>query len=182
MDKQQFSQHQYEHWQSIFAEGAVFVILGVLAFTLPLAFSLAFELVLGWIFLAGGTLQLYRTTQSVGAPGAWLMGASSLVAMIFGVMLLFHPLEGLLAVTFIIAIYFLIEGIVKISYAWQVRNHTNSTPVIFSGIVSIVIAAIILLEWPLSSMWFIAVMVGLYLFINGLSLLWTGSHARNYNG
>ncbi len=168
-----------DHWAGVMAEGTVFIILGVLAFTLPIAFSLAFELVLGWIFLAGGTLQLYRTSQNSGAPGAWLMGASSLIAMIFGVMLLFHPLEGLLAVTFIIAIYFLIEGVLKISYAWQIRHYSNGVWVIFSGIVSLVIAAIILLEWPVASMWFIAVMMGLYLFINGMSLLWMASHARS---
>ncbi len=169
-----------EHWKSIMVEGAVFIILGVLAFTLPIAFSLTFELVLGWIFLAGGTLQLYRTAQNLHAPGTWMMGISSLLAMLFGVLLLFHPLEGLIAVTFIIAIYFLIEGILKIVYAWQVKDYINCTWVVLSGIFSILIAAIILFQWPLSSMWFIAVMMGVYLFINGATLLWIASHARRY--
>lgn len=179
-NKEQFSitqKQMQEHWKSVMVEGALFIVLGILAFTLPIAFSMTFEIVLGWIFLAGGTLQLYRTSQNTGAPGAWLMGASSLIAMIFGVMLLFHPLEGLLAVTFIIAIYFLIEGVLKITYAWQVKHYTNCSWVVFSGIVSIVIASIILFEWPMSSMWFIAVMMGLYLFINGFTLMWMASHA-----
>lgn len=173
-----YHDHIREHWQGVMLEGAVFIILGVLAFTLPLAFSITFELVLGWIFLAAGTLQLYRTAQTPRAPGVWLMGISSLIAMIFGIMLLFHPLEGLLATTFIIAIYFLAEGILKITYAWQVRDYTNPAWVIFSGIVSIIIAAIILFEWPMSSMWFIAVIMGIYLFINGVTLIWAASHAR----
>jgi uncharacterized membrane protein HdeD (DUF308 family) len=168
-----------ENWKNVMVQGCVFIILGVLAFTLPIAFALTFELVLGWIFLAGGTLQLYRTSQNIHAPGAWMLGTSSIVAMLFGIMLLFHPLEGLLAVTFIIAIYFLIEGILKMVYAWQIRDCVSSIWTLVTGVVSIIIAAIILLEWPLSSMWFIAVMMGIYLFVNGLTLLWTATHARN---
>ncbi len=174
-------EHQEElraHWKSILFEGILFVILGVLALSVPAAFAIAFELVIGWLFLIGGTIQLYRSIQSNKAPGFWWSILSALLAMVFGILLVFHPLQGLVALTAIIAAYFLVEGVVKIFFAISVQNFANWGWLLLSGILSIVIALIVFSGWPYSAMWFIGILMGVYLIINGIAFIMIATRAH----
>lgn len=160
-----------QHWKSIFFEGFLFVILGILALSVPAAFAIAFELVIGWLFLIGGAIQLYRSIQSNKAPGFWWSALSALLAMVFGILLVFNPLQGLIALTAIIAAYFLVEGIAKIFFAISVQKFASWGWVLFSGILSVIIALIVFSGWPYSAMWFIGILMGVYLIINGLAFI-----------
>lgn len=159
------------HWKSIMTEGILFTILGVLALIVPGLFSLTFELVVGWLFLIGGAIQFYRAIQSNGAPGFWMFILSALLSMIFGVLMVFNPLAGLVALTLIIAIFFLLEGIVKIIYAFQIKPFASWGWVLLSGACSILIAWMVFSGWPSSTAWFIGTLIGVYLILNGLSLI-----------
>lgn len=159
------------HWKSIMVEGTLFLLLGVLAFIMPLAFSLAVDIVLGWLFLIGGGIQLYRSIQSNQAPGFWTMVASALFMLIFGVFMVFQPLHSLVALTFIIGFYFLLEGVLKIAYSLQIKPFATHWGVLVSGLCSIAISAIAFSQWPSSSSWFIGILLSAYLMINGLGLM-----------
>lgn len=159
------------HWKSIITEGVLFTILGVLALIVPGLFSLTFELVIGWLFLIGGAVQLYRAIQSNGAPGFWMFVISALLSMVFGVLMIFNPLAGLIALTLIIAVFFLLEGIVKIIYAFQIQAFASWGWVLLSGFCSILIAMMVFSGWPLSTSWFIGTLIGVYLILNGISLI-----------
>ena len=43
------------HWGLFLAEGIILVILGVAAIALPLIATLAFTIIIGWIFLVSGS-------------------------------------------------------------------------------------------------------------------------------
>lgn len=160
-----------KHWKSIMIEGALFLLLGVLAFIMPLAFSLAFDLVIGWLFLIGGVIQLYRSFQSKEAPGFWAIAISALLMLLFGVLMVFQPLKSLVGLTLIIATYFLIEGILKVIYAFLIKPFATFAGVLVSGLCSIIIAILAFSGWPMSSEWFIGVLLSAYLMINGLGLM-----------
>ncbi len=159
------------HWKSIMFEGVTLTILGVLALCVPGLFSLAFELVIGWLFVIGGAIQLYRAIQSNGAPGFWMVVLSALLSMVFGVLMVFNPLAGLVALTIIIAVFFLLEGIIKIIYAFQIQAFANWGWVLMSGLCSVIIAILVFSGWPTSTGWFIGTLIGAYLVISGVSLM-----------
>lgn len=160
-----------KHWKSIMVEGTLFLLLGALAFIMPLAFSLAFDIVLGWFFLLGGGIQLYRSIQSNQAPGFWIMVTSALFMLIFGVVMVFQPLHSLVALTFIIATYFMLEGILKIAYSIQIKPFATHAGVLISGLCSLIIAGIAFSGWPSSSSWLIGILLSAYLMINGIGLM-----------
>lgn len=166
------------HKRSIILQGILFVILGVIALSIPAIFSLTFEWMVGWLFLIGGGIQLIRSIQSNGAPGYWALILSSLFAMIFGVILVFHPLEGVATLTIIIALYFLAEGLVKIFFAFQLRAFSHWGWILVNGLCSIAIAAIVFTGWPFTAMWFIGTLLGLYLIINGMSFILMATLAK----
>lgn len=167
-----------KHWKSVMFEGILFIVLGFIALIVPAAFSIGFELLVGWLFLIGGGIQLYRAIQSNMAPGFWWMVISSVFAMIFGVLLVFHPLQGLVALTAIIGAFFLADGIVKVLFAYSVREFTPWGWVVLSGLCSIFIGLIVFSGWPFTASWFIGTLIGVYLIINGLGFIMVSAHAH----
>lgn len=167
-----------EHWKSIMVEGVLFITLGVIALVLPVAFSIAVEMVVGWLFLIGGGIQLYRSIQSNQAPGFWMMVVSALLAMLLGVLMIFHPLQGLVVITVIIGIYFIAEGIVKSIFALQIQRFASWGWVLLSGVCSIIIGVIVFAGWPSTAMWFVGTLMGVYLIINGVAFMIMANQAH----
>lgn len=167
-----------QHKRSVLLQGILFVILGIFALIIPAVFSLAFEWTVGWLFLIGGGIQLIRCIQSNGAPGYWWLILSSLFSMIFGVLLVFNPLEGVMALTMIMALYFLAEGIVKIFFAFELRAFSHWGWILFSGLCSLAISIIVFSGWPFTAAWFIGTLLGVYLIINGLSFIIMATQAH----
>lgn len=167
-----------KHKRSIILQGILFLILGVAALMIPVVFSLTFEWMVGWFFLIGGGIQLIRCIQSNGAPGYWWLILSSLFSMLFGVLLVFQPFEGVAALTLVIAVYFLAEGLVKIFFAFQLRAFTHWWWILFNGLCSLAIALIVFTGWPFTAMWFIGTLLGVYLIINGLSFILMATQAH----
>lgn len=168
----------HQHKRSVLLQGILFVVLGVLALIIPAVFSVAFEWMVGWLFLIGGGIQLVRCIQSNGAPGYWFLMLSSLFSMVFGVFLVFRPVEGVAALTMFIALYFLAEGIVKILFAFQLRAFSHWGWILFSGLCSIIISFIVFSGWPFTAMWFIGTLLGVYLIINGVTFIIMATQAH----
>lgn len=167
-----------QHKRSVLLQGILFVILGILALAIPAIFSLSVEWAVGWLFLIGGGVQLVRCIQSNGAPGYWWLILSSLFSMIFGVLLVFNPLEGVMALTMMIALYFFAEGLVKIFFAFQLREFSHWGWILFSGLCSLLISLIVFSGWPFTAAWFIGTLLGVYLIINGVSFIVMATQAH----
>ena len=71
----------HAHWLLFLIEGVILVILGVAAIVLPPLATLAFTIIIGWIFLISGIVGLITTFWARHAPGFWW----SLVSGIIGV-------------------------------------------------------------------------------------------------
>lgn len=152
-------------------EGILFLFLGILAVVLPGIFTLAFELVIGWLFLIGGGVQAFRTLQNRHATGFWPSLISALLYIIIGVLLIAYPLSGILSLTILLAIFFLVEGIAKLILGFQLRPSPNWGWLIVSGLISIAMAAIIWGGWPFTAIWVIGLLIGINLVFAGISLL-----------
>jgi uncharacterized membrane protein HdeD (DUF308 family) len=159
------------HWKTVLFHGILFTLLGLLAISVPAIFSIAFEQVIGWLFLIGGAIQFYRCIEYNQATGYWMMLLSSIFAMIFGVLFIFRPLEGVIALTTIIALYFVAEGLVKIGLAYVLRASAHWGWFLLSGFCSLAISFIAFSGMPFTAGWFIGTLIGVYLIINGLSYI-----------
>jgi uncharacterized membrane protein HdeD (DUF308 family) len=159
------------HWKGIMFEGILFLVLGCIALIAPTAFSLGYELVVGWLFLVGGAVQLYRSIQSNYAPGFWFVVLLSVMSMLFGILLVFHPLQGLVALTLIIGAFFFVEGIIKIIFGFTIQNFGPWGWIVLSGLFSVIISLIVFTGFPFTASWFIGTLIGVYLVVNGLGFM-----------
>lgn len=160
-----------QHRTLFLVEGFLFILLGILAIALPGVMTLGIELFIGWLFLIGGFVQGYRTIKSSEAPGFWASLIGAIVSIVVGGMLLFNPLAGMLTLTMLLILFFLIEGISKLLYGFQLRPRQGWGWLILSGVIAIAMAVILWSGWPGTAVWAIGLLVGINMIFFGSSLL-----------
>ena len=161
------------------AQGIVMMVLGFLAVAEPNVATFAVSIFVGWLFFIGGIFRALSVWQSRALPGfAWSL-LTALLAIVFGLILIFRPLAGALTLTMVLVAFFILEGITGIVLAVQHRGHLRSWGwVLFSGIVDLLLALLIWDGWPSSADWAIGLLVGINMLFFGLSLVMTALTAR----
>ena len=159
-------------------EGILFIILGSLAIIMPGISTLGIEILIGWLFLVGGVIQLVRSFRWIKAKGFFFSLITALLAIALGVLLLVYPLRGVLTLTIVLAAFFLADGISKVIVSLQLRQAKNWGWIFFNGLISIAMAVIIWMGWPGTAAWVIGLLVGINLIFFGFALLSMGFAAR----
>lgn len=169
-----------EHWVAFLIEGILLVILGLAAILVPPLASLAVTIFLGWMFLISGVAGLVLTLWARRVPGFWWSLLSALFGIATGIVLLVRPLQGTLTLTIVLGAYFLAEGVATIMYALEHRRELSERWgwMLLSGVLDILIAAIIIIGLPGSAEWAIGLLVGINLVFGGASLIGVALAAR----
>jgi uncharacterized membrane protein HdeD (DUF308 family) len=166
-------------WALYVAEGAALVALGVVAIAMPAISSLAIEMFVGWLLFVGGGFRITAIWRRRHSPGFWWSLVSATVAICLGLMLIFFPLSGMLSLTLALMIMFMVEGVMSILTALDFRKHApNWGLLLISGLIDLVLAFMIYQSWPVSGLWFVGMLVGVYMIFTGLSLAFTAIAAR----
>ena len=170
----------HDHWGLFLAEGIILVILGLIAIVLPPLATLAATIVIGWLFVISGIAGLIMTFRARHAPGFWWALLSAVVALVAGVLLLWQPLVGVLSLTFVLIAFFVIDGVLSIFLAIEHRRELVGRWgwILLSGIVDLVIAAIIWAGLPGTAAWALGLLVGIDLVFGGTALIMVALAAR----
>ena len=168
------------HWKWFLAEGVILVILGVLAVMTPFVAGVATTLFIGWLFLFAGVTGLVFTYQERSAPGFWWALLSSAVAVLAGLSLLSNPIAGLFSLTFVLIAYFLIDGVLTIMLGLGYRGHAPARWewVVFSGVIDLILAALLISGLPGTALWAVGLLVGIDLAFGGASIIAMALAAR----
>jgi uncharacterized membrane protein HdeD (DUF308 family) len=169
-----------EHWRLFLVEGIVLVVLGLLAIVVPPIASLAVAIFLGWLFLVSGIVGLVTTFWMRQLPGFWWSLLSAVLATAAGVVLIGWPASGVLSLTLVLIVFFVIEGIASIMFALEHRRQLTgrSSWMLVSGIVDLILAAIIFAGLPGTAAWAIGLIVGINMLFGGTSMIAMALHAR----
>jgi uncharacterized membrane protein HdeD (DUF308 family) len=161
------------HWKWYVAEGVILILLGLLAVLAPFVAGVATTLFIGWLFLFAGVAGLIFTYKERAAPGFWWALLSSAVAVLAGLSLLANPLVGLFSLTVVLIAYFLIDGILTILLGLEYRRDLSDRWlwVVFSGVIDLVLAAILISGLPGTALWAVGLIVGIDLAFGGASII-----------
>jgi uncharacterized membrane protein HdeD (DUF308 family) len=170
----------HEHWVLFLIEGIILVILGLAAIVLPPIATLAIEILLGWLFLISGIVGLITTFWMRQAPGFWWSLISAILAIAAGIVLLLWPLSGVLSLTLVLIVFFGIEGIASIMFAFEHKRELSGRWgwMLASGIIDLILAAIILAGLPGTAVWAIGLLVGINMVFGGSALIAMALQAR----
>jgi uncharacterized membrane protein HdeD (DUF308 family) len=170
----------HAHWGLFLTEGIILVILGIAAILVPLIATLAFTIIIGWIFLISGLVGLVTTFWMRYAPGFWWSLISAIIGIAAGVVLLLWPLTGAVSLTLVLIAFFVIEGIVSIMYAIEHRNQLTGRWgwMLVSGIIDLILAGIIFAGLPGTAAWALGLLVGINMVFGGAALIAMALAAR----
>jgi uncharacterized membrane protein HdeD (DUF308 family) len=171
----------HDHWLLFLIEGIVLLILGLLAILVPPIASLAVTIFLGWLFLFSGVMGLVSTFWARGAPGFWWALLSAVLTIVVGVLLLGWPVAGVLSLTYLLIVFFFIEGVASIMFAVEHRRELTSGWVwmLLSGIVTLVLGVLILAGLPGTAAWALGLLVGIDMVFGGSALMAIALAARS---
>lgn len=158
--------------------GVLYLLAGLLCVLLPLVAGMAVAWVLGIALAVLGVVQVVGAFQasSFGAGiGDALIG---LLYLVVGVLVLMHPIAGLAFLSTLIVVMMLIHGILLISSALQIKPEDGWGWILFGGILSVVLAVILILK-PTKALWLPGLLVGIDLLFSGWTILFTGGAVRS---
>jgi uncharacterized membrane protein HdeD (DUF308 family) len=162
--------------------GILTVIFGVIAIGTPLITGVAVAVFVGFLLLASGIAQIVHAVKSrQWGTGIWgtVIGLLSVAA---GLLMIFRPLVGLVTMTLLLAIYFLVDGISEIIAAFKIKPDQGWGWVLFNGIIAVVLGFMIWRQWPVSGAWAIGLLVGIHILMSGWTMIILGTGARRVAG
>jgi len=175
------SQAVREHWKLFLTEGIILVILGILAILLPPLATIAVTILIGWLFLISGVAGLITTFGARHAPGFWWSLLSALLGIAAGAVLLLWPLSGAISLTLLLIVFFIIEGVLSVMYAIEHKRELTGQWgwMLVSGIIDLVLAAMIWAGLPSTAAWALGLLVGINMLFGGSAMIAMAMHARS---
>jgi uncharacterized membrane protein HdeD (DUF308 family) len=156
-------------WLALF--GVISLVGGVLALLNPFAATLAATLLAGWFFVAMGVMQIIHSFRVTGWGGFIWSLLFGVLALLVGLSLAFNPLEGMISLTLLLAVLLIVMGATKIMYAFSLRPVSGWLWVLVSGLLSIVLAGLILFDIVSAATTVLGILLGVELVSNGILFL-----------
>lgn len=157
-------------WGWFLALGILLMIIGAVCIVGDVTATFATVLVFGWLLLISGIVALVQAFRTMNWPGFFLYLLSAVFRGFTGYLLIRYPLAGATSLTLILVSFFVVGGIFRAIGAGMMKFPRWGWSV-FSGVVSVVLGITLLVQLPVSSIWFIGFAIGVDLIVDGASLI-----------
>jgi len=148
-------------------QSGVMVLAGFLALIFPAFMSTGLLVLLGWLLILSGVVQLVSLIGATQVPYFWLQLITLALEMLVGYLLVTRPEAGLVAVTFLMLVLFLVVGIARVVFALMIRPMQDWLWVLASGLVAIVCALVLFGSLPQAATWLLGFLLGVELIAVG---------------
>jgi uncharacterized membrane protein HdeD (DUF308 family) len=159
-----------KHFGSVVALSIVMVLVGVVALFANLAATVASMVFLGSLFAVGGITQIVLAFSARGFSGVAIHLVMGVLSVITGVILWRAPLVGAAALTLVVATWLLVSGLGQGLHA-IVERYPHWGMSLFSGLIGALLGSLLLATFPVSSLWYIGLSVGVMFLVQGLTYL-----------
>lgn len=163
--EQEFS-HLRSDWWWLLMYGILLVVCGAAAIIFPALTSVAAMVVLGVVLMIAGVatiIQAFWAGKWSGMLGQILAG---ILYLVVGIMIKDTPIRSALAMTFIIAAFFIIGGGFRIVSSLLVRYPYWGWSLL-NGIITFLLGVIIYRHFPETALWVLGLLVGLEMLFHG---------------
>lgn len=162
------------------AQGVIMTLLGIAAVAWPHISSIAVELYVGWLLLLGGVVSLVMMFFAPNAAGFFWSLLTGALALFAGVLLLWDPVAGVVALTMVLVAFFIAEGVFQTAAGFAYRTAFPDTWgwMVASGVADLALALLIIAGWPSTAAWALGLIVGVSLITSGVATIMVASAAR----
>jgi len=153
-------------------------VAGIVAIVEPAVAAVATALLLAWLFLISGIIELIYAYQQRAHDGlAWKV-ISGLISLALGIYMLAFPIASIASLALLIGAFLFASGVSSVLLAFKLRPKQGWGWVLFDGVLSIVIAIMIASGWPQNSIDFVGLLVGFCLISQGFWRIMLGRALR----
>jgi uncharacterized membrane protein HdeD (DUF308 family) len=148
-------------------QSAVMVLAGLFALLFPAVASTGLLSLLGWLLVISGIVQIVSLWGATQVPYFWLQLVTLTLEILVGYLLITRPEAGLVAVTFLMLVLFLVSGISRVVFALMIRPMQDWIWILASGLVAIVCSLVLFGSLPEAATWLLGVLLGVELIAIG---------------
>lgn len=155
----------------LIATGILLVLAGAFAIYSPLAAGLAADTTLSVLIIVGGIAHFvlaWKLRHIGGSLWEILIGTTYLAA---GIFLLVFPISGLVTLTAILAVYLFSSAVTELLSYYTLRFLPGSGWLLANGIITFILAIMIVAHLPTSAAWVPGTLVGFAMLSSGVSRL-----------
>lgn len=159
--------------------GIGMIVLGIGALLMPVVSSLILGILIGWLLFISGVVAV---ASSFSFRGTGLFGwqlAGGLVPLVAGALLIVFPAQGLIALTVLVGLIFLLTGAAQSSFAFWARPARGWGWILASALISIALGVFVLVALPEASAVVLGVLFGIDFVSTGISMVLIAISARH---
>jgi uncharacterized membrane protein HdeD (DUF308 family) len=165
-------------WGWIVALGVVYLIAGFIALGSVAMATVVSVLIVGVMMIISGVAEVFSAFQikSWGKFLLWaLLGVLYIVA---GFVTFQNPLLAAVLLTLVLGASLVVSGIMRIVLAFSMKRETPWIWVALSGAITLLLGVLILLRWPVSSLYILGLFLGIDLIMAGAGWIGLGLGLR----
>ena len=155
--------------------GILTILLGFFAIGSPLYSGLAVAVMVGIALVAAGISMTIFAFQAPSLGRGFLKLLFGALTVLVGVTVLAQPGIALAQLTLLLGMYFIADGVMTLIVAFNVKPASGWGWMTFNGVVTIALGWMILKGWPVSGVWAIGILVGVWLLFAGMTMLTLGA-------
>lgn len=169
-----------DKWGWLLALGILFLILGIIGLGMEFWLTLVGVYFFGVLLLIGAGAQLAHAFTSKGWRSILPHGLIAVVYALAGFLIFSDPVAASAALTLVLALFIFAAGVLRIIMALQLRPASGWGWVLVLGIASVILGAMIGVQWPASGLWFIGMIIAIELIFQGWALIMVALAARRF--
>lgn len=171
----------HDSWGWFLALGIALIVLGAVCILGEFMATLVTVLALGWLLIIGAVVSLVQAFRVHNWSGFFLYLLSALLRGFTGYLLIRYPFTGEISLTLLLASFFIVGGLFRAIGAGMLQFPQWGWSA-FSGIVSVALGVMLLMQLPVSSLWFIGFAIGIEFIFDGASFIALGNVLRKVPG
>jgi uncharacterized membrane protein HdeD (DUF308 family) len=148
--------------------GVALIVLGLIALGSPWIVGLATAVAIGSLLVVSGVVEVVGTLWNRGWNGYLVHLLNGALSIAIGLLFLAEPADAEFTLTLLLACFLALIGTFRIAVALNSRFAAWGWCVV-SGLIDLIISALILLRWPASGLWVLGVFAGINLLFRGLN-------------
>lgn len=160
------------NWGWMLALGMLFLLLGAVGLAMLFGITIVSILFIGLLMLVGGVAQALETLKCKGWKGVlWHLLIAALY-IVGGLVVIYDPTSVSRLISLALGGVLAAVGVSRVFMARQLRaKGAGWLGVLLTGLISIVLGLMIMLEWPLSGLFAIALFIAFDLLLQGFSYI-----------
>ncbi len=159
--------------------GVILFLLGSVGIVLPVLMSITASIFIGWLMLMAGILWIYYTFKhSYKHLLDWI---KPILLVAVGLLILFDPLSGVVALTLLLSIYLILDAFGSFFMAYSMHPHYGWGWMAVNGIASLALAVLLLIGWPKTTPVVVGLFIGISLVLDGWVLIMIWWRARKFD-